>query len=252
MHIAIIGCGNMGGSLAQRLSQSNQLFLYDSYKEKADLLAKQGYGKTFETVGEAIKEAEIIILAVKPQNLEEVADMIKGGIKANQTVVSLLAGTSIKTLKSYFPTGCILRMMPNLPLVYGEGVIGMSSEEKIEELKVFELLGKIYWLPEDKIDGLTALASSGPAFFFVMVESMIDAGIAMGFTAEEAQGLVYQMLKGSITLMEQTGKHPGVLKWQVASPKGTTIAGLKKLEESALRGSIINTFLAGYDRAQQF
>ncbi len=146
-------------------------------------------------------------------------------------------------------------MMPNLPLIYGEGVIGLCSDEKmIKEdrdilAKLFESLGKIYWLPESKINGLTALTGSGPAFFFSMVESMIDAGIAMGFAAKDAQSLVYQMLKGSLTLLERSEKHPGELKWQIASPQGTTIAGLKRLEELAVRGGIMNTFLAAYDRA---
>ena len=148
-------------------------------------------------------------------------------------------------------------MMPNLPLVYGMGVIGLSSSNKIKNedkehlTKMFGSLGKIYWLPEEKIDALTALAGSGPAFFLVMVEAMIDAGIAMGFTAADAQGLIYQMLRGSLTLLEQTSKHPGELKWQIASPQGTTIAGLKRLEELALRGGIMNTFLAAYDRAKK-
>ena len=83
-----------------------------------------------------------------------------------------------------------------------------------------------------------------------MVEAMVDAGIAMGFSASDAQDLIYQMLKGSLILLEQTTKHPGELKWQIASPQGTTIAGLKRLEELALRAGIINTFLAAYDRAK--
>ena len=147
--------------------------------------------------------------------------------------------------------------MPNLALIYGEGVIGLSSDENIpqknkEDLtKAFELLGKIHWLSEDKINALTALTGSGPAFFFVMVEAMVDAGIAMGFTAHTAQDLIYQMLQGSLTLLEKTSKHPGELKWQIASPQGTTIAGLKTLEELAIRGGIMNTFLSAYDRANK-
>ena len=84
-----------------------------------------------------------------------------------------------------------------------------------------------------------------------MIEAMVDAGIAMGFTALNAQDLIYQMLQGSLTLLEKTSKHPGELKWQIASPQGTTIAGLKRLEELALRGGIMNTFLAAYDRANK-
>jgi pyrroline-5-carboxylate reductase len=104
---------------------------------------------------------------------------------------------------------------------------------------------------EDKINALTALTGSGPAFFFAMVEAMVDAGIAMGFTAHTAQDLIYQMLQGSLTLLEKTSKHPGELKWQIVSPQGTTIAGLKTLEELAIRGGVMNTFLSAYDRANK-
>jgi pyrroline-5-carboxylate reductase len=136
-------------------------------------------------------------------------------------------------------------------------VIGLSADETIQEkdkervTTTFASLGKICWLPENKIDGLSALTGSGPAFFFVMVEAMVDAGIAMGFAAKEAKGLVYQMLQGSLALLEKTDKHPGELKWQITSPQGTTIAGLQKLEELAVRGGIMNAFLATYDRAKK-
>ena len=254
MQIAIIGCGNMGGILAERLSQTHQLFLYDHHCEKAAHLAQEGCGKACSDIGEALHAAEMIILAVKPQNLKQVVNLIKNGLQEHQVIMSLLAGTPIETLKRYFSAAHIARMMPNLAIIHGEGVIGLSSDEKIKEAdkerltKIFEVLGKIYWIPEEKMDALTALASSGPAFFFTIVEAMIDAGIAMGFTAIDARGLVHQMLRGSLTLLEETHKHPGELKWQIASPQGTTIAGLRKLEELALRGTIINTFLAAYEQ----
>lgn len=257
MKITIIGCGNMGRGMAQRLSQTNQIVLYDHNHEKAELLAEQGYGKASKDILNALHSAEMIILAVKPQNLQKLAESIKGELKNSQTVVSLLAGTTFNTLESYFPTARIVRMMPNLPLIYGEGVIGLSldkelgNEDKEPLTKLFEPLGKIYWLPEEKIDALTALAGSGPAFFFVLIEAMIDAGIAMGFSASDAREITCQMLKGSLTLLEETKKHPGELKWQITSPQGTTIAGLKRLEELALRGGIINTFLATYDHAKK-
>lgn len=256
MKITIIGCGNMGQALAQRLSPTNQLFFYDHNREKTELLEQQGHGSACKNIMEAIDTSEIIILAVKPQNLKPLAESIQEQLKTHQIIVSLLAGTTIETLRKHFPAVKILRMMPNLPLKCGEGVIGLSSsetlvkEEQEHVKKIFDPLGKLYWLEEAKMNALTSLAGSGPAFFFTMVEAMIDAGIAMGFSAAEAQDLTYQMLKGSLILLEQTAQHPGELKWQIASPQGTTIAGLKRLEELALRGGIINTFLAAYDRAK--
>lgn len=243
----------MGIAIAQRLSQANQLFLYDHNEEKTKLLAHQGYGKACKNIKEALSPSEMVILAIKPQGVKQLAGQIKDHLREDQMVVSLLAGTTIKSLKQNFPKVQIVRMMPNLALLHGEGVIALSSDENVDRsnlTNIFERLGKIYWLPEDKIDALTALAGSGPAFFFVIVEAMIDAGIAMGFSAKDAREIVYQMLKGSLTLLEQTSKHPGELKWQIASPQGTTIAGLKRLEELAIRGGIMNTFMAAYDRAK--
>lgn len=257
MKMTIIGCGNMGKGLAERLSATNQLYLYDHHVEKAEILEQEGYGKACRDIKEAFDHSEIVILAVKPQNFKEVAILIGKELKKEQIVISLLAGTSVEILKRSFPGVVIVRMMPNLALIYGKGVIGLSSDEKMlkkdkESLtKIFESLGKVYWLTEDKINALTALTGSGPAFFFVMIEAMIDAGIAMGFSAIDAQDLIHQMLQGSLTLLEKTSKHPGELKWQITSPQGTTISGLKKLEELALRGGIMNTFLAAYDRANQ-
>ncbi len=256
MKITIIGCGNMGKALAQRLSQTNQLFLYDHHIENAESVAQDGYGKACKDIEDALHASEMIILAVKPQNLKQVATLIKDSLQENQIIVSLLAGTPNIALRRCFPTAHIVRMMPNLPLIYGEGVIGLSSDEKVQKedkehlTKIFEVLGKVYWIPEEKMDGLTALTGSGPAFFFTIVEAMIDAGIAMGFTAKDAQGLVYQMLQGSLVLLEKSAQHPGELRWQIASPQGTTIAGLRKLEELALRGGIINAFLAAYEHGR--
>jgi pyrroline-5-carboxylate reductase len=256
MQIAIIGCGNMGRGLAQRLSGKNRLFFFDRHPDKAEKLEHEGYGKACRDINEILTSSEMIIIAVKPQDLKEAARLIGKKLKAPQIIVSLLSGTPLSVLKACFPNVRIIRMMPNLALMYGEGVIGLTSDNQTEEKetatnKVFEELGKIYWLPENKIDALTALTGSGPAFFFVMIESMVDAGIAMGFSAKDAASMVQQMLRGSLVHLEKSNQHPGELKWQIASPGGTTIAGLKKLEEEGLRSGIINTFLACHDRALQ-
>ena len=148
-------------------------------------------------------------------------------------------------------------MMPNLPAIYGEGVIGVSSnqdlcrETKESLLLLFQEIGKVYWIPEAKMDALTALSGSGPAFFYAMIEAMVDAGVSMGFSAHESLSLVEKMLSGSLTLLKESKKHPGELKWSIASPQGTTIAGIRKLEQLALRGSIIDTFHAAFERSKE-
>jgi len=255
MRIAIIGCGNMGSALAQLLSSSHELFLYDHNREKVHFLEEKGYGKSCNNVKEIALHADLILLAVKPQNLNQVAHEISKGIKPHQLVVSILAGTPLSTLRHHFESAHIVRMMPNLALICGEGVIGLvhdektSSEEKKALSSAFEALGKVYWMAEDKMDAFSSLTSSGPAFFLVMIEAMIDAAIEMGFSPKDAKTLLYQMMRGSITLLEKTDKHPAELKWQITSPSGMTIAGLKCLEDKGVRSGIIHTFLAAYERA---
>lgn len=257
MQITIIGCGNMGGALAQRLSPHYNVFLYDRNPEKAQLLQKQGFGKVCKKLSDTLKDSEVVFLAIKPQNLVDAADMIFGEQGSQHPLlISLLAGIPHSRLKHHFPHFKIMRMMPNLAMMHGEGLIGLVGEEKItakEHEQVSSMcqhLGQVHWLLESKIDAFTALASSGPAFAFAIIEAMIDAGIGLGFTAKNSQELILQMLKGSLLLLEKSDKHPGELKWQVASPAGTTIAGLRRLEELALRGGVIDTFFAAYERAK--
>lgn len=257
MRIAIIGCGNMGTAMAQSLSKEHELFLHDRDPVWTEGLQKEGFGKSYHQICDAIHNADMVILAVKPDHLEEVADQISSSMKEEQILVSLLAGVTLETIKSYFPTPMLVRMMPNLAATHGEGVIGlvnashMSKEHKTEISHVFKPLGKLYWLPETKMDALTALTGSGPAFLFAIIESMVEAGVAMGFSAQDAQELILQMIKGSITLLQESKKHPAELKWRIASPGGTTIAGLLELEKSNLRSAVIQPFLASYKRAKE-
>lgn len=257
MKIAIIGCGNMGKGLAQRLSQSNQLFLYDRDNEKTKLMQHDGLGTSCQKLDDAIHSSDTVILAVKPANLIDAASTMDSELLKGKTIVSILAGTPLAALKELFPSAATVRMMPNLAVIYGEGVMGMCADQDfpVEQqqilIKTFHSLGKIYWLPESKINALTAIAGSGPAFFYAMLEAMTEAGIQMGFSAEDSQNMVHQMLQGSLTLLEKTKEKPGELIRQIASPGGTTIAGLNKLEELKVRDGIIKTFLGAYERANE-
>jgi pyrroline-5-carboxylate reductase len=252
MKIAILGCGNMGRGLAERLSPFHEMILFDRHPEKVKTLVHAGFGKGIADMQVAIEGAEVVILAVKPQSLDEVAATIGKDLKEDQHLVSLLVGTPIEALKDAFPHGKIVRMMPNLALIHGQGVIGLAAEESVDTKRfdaLFAPLGKCYWIPEKKIEAIASLAGSGPAFFCVILEAMVDAGIAMGFSAPLAKELACQMVRGTLTLLETTHKNTAELRWQTSSPEGTTIAGILALEEGALRATIMNTFLASYDRA---
>jgi pyrroline-5-carboxylate reductase len=146
--------------------------------------------------------------------------------------------------------------MPNLALNCGESAIGLTTEDSFSKLELNEInslceyLGKSYWIPESKFNAFTSLGGSGTAFIFALIESMVEAGISMGFSAAEAQDIVQQTIKGSLALLDNTQKHPAELKWQVTSPGGTTIAGLRKFEEFGVRAGVMNTFLAAYQHAK--
>lgn len=251
--IAIIGCGNMGSAIAERLSPTTSITLYDHNTSKLQQLAEKGFGKSATTLSEALTTSKLVILAIKPQSLAESASDIQKALSDDHILVSILSSTPLRQLKELFPQCRCLRMMPNIALLCGQGMIALCCEKSdrgiIEQIEsLFEPLGKTMWLPESKFDAFTALAGSGPAFIFALTEAIIDAGIAMGFQAKEAQAISYQMLRGSVELMESTAKHPGELKWLVTSPAGTTIAGLIAFEEQAVRHGIIKTFLATYSK----
>lgn len=258
MKIAIIGCGAMGSSMAKQLSRAHTVAVFDKFPEKISFRTDHPTISICRTPEEAMQHADFILLFVKPHDLKGVASELKQHLTTDQLVVSGLAGTSIAQLKKALgEKTSILRMMPNLAVEYGQGVLGCveapeinaSLKEKIS--KAFSVLGLILWLPEDKIDALTALASSGPAFILIIIEAMIDAGIAMGFTSTDARHLILQTLGGTLSLLEKTGKHPGELRWQVSSPAGTTIAGTLALEKANVRAGIIQTFLAAQTKAAE-
>lgn len=257
MNIAIIGCGNMGSGIALRLSQEHSLKLYDHDEMRTHEVAKQVKGKACKSIVDVVENVDIVILAIKPKDLKKAAAELHKKIRSPQILISILAGTSLSHLKQAFDDVILLRMMPNLAVVHGKGIVALADSEDLtldqkKELSViFDRLGKVHWYPEEMFDALTSLTASGPGLAFVMFEAMVDAAIAMGFTAAQGRELVLQMLDGTLSILKETGKHPGELKWQVASPGGTTIAGLTMLENSSIRSGIINAFLASFQQAKR-
>lgn len=257
MKIAVIGCGVMGSAFAKQFAKKHEVSLFDCFLDKASLLAEEIGGQAYSSIEEVIQAAEVILLAIKPKDLSSFtfyADKISKG----QFLFSILSGISVETLKKIFPSAKILRLMPNLALTCRQAVIGAVDDPQLtDEAKKIaeELLGELgllFWLPESKIDGLTALAGSGPAFVYVFIESMIEAGIAMGLSAAESQELALQTIEGSVALLKASGKHPGELRWQISSPGGTTIAGLNEMEAAGVRSGVIRTLLATYRRSKEF
>lgn len=256
--MGVIGCGAMGSSLAKQLSKSHPVSVYDRYPEKLSWHKDFPQIKICQSPQEAIAHADLVLLLVKPHDLKSAADQLKGHLHPPQILVSGLAGTSVAHLKEAFgEKHQIVRMMPNLAVEFGQGVVGLAEKPDIDaEVKkrlasAFASLGTILWLPEDRIDALAALASSGPAFILIFIEAMMDAGIALGLSSSDARQIALQTMQGTVALAEHSGKHPGELRWQVSSPAGMTIAGTIALEEASVRSGIIKTFLAAHRKSKE-
>ena len=257
MKIAIIGCGVIGSALARHFADENQVLLADHSYKKSLALALELGAVAFESSIEAIKKAEMVVVAIKPKDLKAFAEESAHAFKHGPMVVSVLAGTSVALLKRYFPPSVIVRIMPNLPMICGQGVIGfvktpeMTPERKMAIEQAFDGLGLLTWLSEDQLETLSAIAGSGPAFNLVVIQGMIDSAIMLGFTHNQAKEYVLKTIEGTIALLKSTGKTPEELINQVASPGGTTRAGLQVLEEKDLPQILKDTYQATFNRAKE-
>ncbi|MBS0649146.1 MAG: pyrroline-5-carboxylate reductase [Verrucomicrobia bacterium] len=257
MKIAIIGCGVIGSALARHFAQRHQVLLCDHTYEKSRQLAHEIQAQAYEHPMRAIEQAEMVVLAFKPKDLANFAAEMAPIFQSHHLLVSVLAGTPVALLQRYFPSPLIIRAMPNLPMICGEGIIGFvetaeltpAIRKRVED--VFQGLGLLPWLSEEHLEALSAIAGSGPAFVFVLIEAMIASGIMLGFSQEQARDFVLKTIEGSVALLKATGKSPLDLKINVASPGGTTMAGLKVLDEQDIQGIIQKTYQATYLRAQE-
>jgi len=252
--IAVIGCGVMGSAFARHFAKSHAVVLYDKDAKRAEALSKQIKATLRKEISKAVKGADVVLLAVKPKDLSQAAKSISSLMSKNQLIISILAGIPLATLKKYFPVGHLLRIMPNLALTSGQGIIGLVDDEKFApEMKkladsLMSDMGLLAWIPESKMEALASLAASGLGFAFLIIEALMEGGIAMGFTPFESREYVIKMWEGALALMKSSGKHPADLKLQIASPAGTTIAGLRVMEKSGVRAGIIDALIATYQR----
>lgn len=255
MQIRIIGCGAMGSAIAQALAEAGKnISLYDRVEERADSLSRAIGVPRASTPLEELLYGDALLLAVKPQDFETLTQEIKdfeGGL-----IVSIVTGVSTEQLKKVFPQCTLLRMAPNLAVRYGDGIVALAEDPQLLPYKarleeLFSPLGMLRWLPEKGFNALTALTGSGPAVVFTLIESMVDAAIALGFSSDLGYDLVKQMVGGAMTMLYESPEHPCELRWKVCSPGGITIAGLRALEKSGVRSALIETFIAAYNRANE-
>ena len=243
MKILIIGGGNMGLTFAKSflkthiVTSENMLILEKSMK-KAEELKKLGIGTVYGEAGNYIKDADLIILAVKPQDTDGLFSVIKEFIDPQQVILSIMAGVKISTISNKLGTDKVIRAMPNLPAQIGVGMTVFTSSEsvtRIELVMVQNLLnstGKtIYNSSEGMIDAATAISGSGPAYIFYFMQSLIDSAKVMGFTQAEAELLTYQTFRGAIDLFNKFDFSCEEWISMVSSKGGTTEAAFLKLND---------------------
>ena len=252
MKIALIGCGNMGSALARHLAKHYSLTLCNRGKEKGQKLAKEVGAAWAASPAEAVKGADFVVLAIKPKDLSFLSSQIS--LNKDQTLLSVLAGTSFSLLREKFPEPMIVRMMPNLAVTIGKGIVGFAEEEgsegkqKHEIEKMFSSLGLLCFISENKMDAFAALAASSPAFVFVIMEAMMEAGVSLGFSFPESREIVTAVFEGCAQLLKELPNHPAELKLQITSPGGTTIAGIQALESGGVRSALFEALNATYQK----
>lgn len=254
MKVAIIGCGVMGGAFARALKGKNELFLVTKDEKKGKELALE-LKASCKSLEESIKLADVLLLAVKPKDLVELSKKMQPFVKNGQIILSVITGASLALLHSLFPHQQCVRTMPSLPIVCGNGIIGvvegMDGNLRSTISNLLQGVGLVYFLPESKMDGFTALCGSAPAFILVLLEAMMEGGVTLGFSFADANKLVLATFEGAIELLKSSGKHPAALKMEISSPAGTTIAGLNAMEEHGVRSALIATLTACSERSKQ-
>jgi pyrroline-5-carboxylate reductase len=261
--IGFLGTGNMAealikGLVASGLVEAQQIWGSDPRRERAAEMASR-YGIHTTTHNEdVVRQAEIVVLSVKPQILPAVLDEVKPHLKPHALVISIAAGTPLAAIERRLPERTrVVRTMPNTPALVGAGATaiargGHATEDDLEIARhIFDAVGKSITVDEEQLDAVTGLSGSGPAYVFLIIEALSDAGVKMGLSRYNAQALAAQTVLGSAKLLIETNEHPGRLKDMVTSPGGTAIAGLHTLEAGGLRTTLIDAVEAATRRSRE-
>jgi pyrroline-5-carboxylate reductase len=261
--IGFIGAGRMATAMVQallrsKMTSSDRIVASDVIEEARDVLADITQIKVYAENQPVIEKSEIIFLAVKPQVMAEVLLELKPMLTAKHLVVSVAAGVTLTQLSAILGNKVrLIRVMPNTPILVGAGAAGFCLGAKATfddaELvqRILNTLGKAVELPERLIDAVTGLSASGPAYIAVVIEALADGGVRVGLSREIAMQLATQTVYGTAKMLLETGLHPALLKDMVASPGGTTIAGLHAMERAGVRCGLMDAVVAASQRAAE-
>ncbi len=259
--IGIIGIGNMGESLVKGFLKADSfvkenVVVYDCFPEKMAGLVKDYGVQGASSSEELVAQCDVVFLAVKPQDLGELLDDISKKATDDKIFVSIIAGASIHFMRVKLGKNTkVIRLMPNTPCTIGAGVIGMAHNHRIEQedielvLELLQHTGTVVKVKEEHMDAVTGLSGSGPAYVFLMIQSLASGGVKQGLSREQSLILAARTVEGAAKMVLETGQHPDVLKDMVSSPAGTAIHGLQFLEDAGVRGAFMQAVEVGSDRA---
>lgn len=260
--IAMVGGGQMALALAEGfcragLTVPSRITVHDPAASARERLASRLPGIGLSSSSDAaVKGAKLVFLAVKPQHAATAARECAASIDPETTVVSIVAGITVATLAGWFGTPRIVRVMPNTPCLVGQGVSVVCRAPEVPDsaardtVRLLASVGSVHEVDEHLLDAVTGLSGSGPGFVALLIEGLADGGVKAGLPRGLAQALAVQTVAGTAALIDQTGDHPAEIKDRVASPGGTTIAGLAVLEQRAVRGALIEAVSTAADRAR--
>ncbi|MCK9241362.1 pyrroline-5-carboxylate reductase [Desulfocurvus sp.] len=257
--IGFIGVGNMGSAIIRGLAARGDVTLagYDLNTESLAALAPVGL-QAAASPRELAEQCQIILLAVKPHQVKAVLEDISPALNQGRTVVSIAAGITMKKLLKWADPAPVVRVMPNTPAMVGAGVFALCLEdERLDQQRkdlltdLFQGLGQVHVLPERLFDAFTAVAGSGPAYVFYFMEAVIEAGVTLGLTRQQATRMVEGLFLGSARLAAESEHHISVLREMVCSPAGTTIAATNAFDEHAVRAAILEGVLRSARRSKE-
>lgn len=258
MKLGFIGCGNMARAMISGIAskRKEEIYCYDIDSQLLGRYAEQ-YGFNVAAGNrELTKEAEVIILAVKPQYYTQVIEEIKD-VAEGKLIVSIAPGKTLNWLESQFSGGqAVIRCMPNTPAMVGEGMTALCggrhvNEEQLSTVKeLFECFGRAELVDESMMSAVIAVSGSSPAYIYMLIEAMADSAVAYGMPRKMAYEFAAQSVMGSAKMVLDTGEHPGVLKDMVCSPGGTTIMAVQELEAAGFRSAVMRAMKANVEKAE--
>jgi pyrroline-5-carboxylate reductase len=264
--LAIVGGGKIGEALLAGLVRragtagagdvgAGDVVVVERSPERATELTAR-YGVATDDLAGAARRCRVLLLAVKPQDIGVLLDLLAPHVTADHLVVSVAAGVPTARIEAVLPAGTpVVRVMPNTPALVDEGMSVLSAgshatESHLDEAEaLLSPVGRVRRVPEAQQDAVTALSGSGPAYFFYLVEAMIDAGILLGLPRTLAADLIVQTALGAAVMLRDSGEHPVQLREAVTSPGGTTIAAIRELERHGVRAALIAAIEAAHDRS---